>query len=226
MNDVLIPLGLFLFIGLFAYAIVQSARKQRKAKARVFRDFAESNGFRYQEQDDGRAQEFARNLDGIGRFRSPSLGKVIPVDVVEGTISGTETILFRHSVRSTEDSAREWFVVGVTCHKIIAERCAVQFCMRRTDKITMYLEEPVVKERKAGHFNLVVRAASPACAGKIVDDEVLRRLASLAGKLSFRPEIQVRGNRLAVYLADRNATVDDVETLQNLLDFARSVATV
>lgn len=58
MNDLLIPLGLFLFIGFFAFAIIHTARQQRKAKAKVFRDFAENNGVHYRENDDGRAQEF------------------------------------------------------------------------------------------------------------------------------------------------------------------------
>ena len=127
MNDVLIPLGLLLFIGFFAFAIIHTARKQRKAKAEVYRDFAESNGVHYREQDDGRAQEFARNFDGIGQFRSPSLGKLIPKDVVYGTIDGAEIILFRHAIRLSEDFAREWFVAGVSCHEYIAKRCAVQF---------------------------------------------------------------------------------------------------
>ena len=83
-----------------------------------------------------------------------------------------------------------------------------------------------MKEQQARAFKVVVRAASSPCAGKMVDDDVLRRLGGLAAELPFRPEIQVRENRLATYLADRNATVDDVETLQSLLDFARSVATV
>ena len=43
MKDMLIPLGLLLFIGFFVYAIIHTARKQRKAKARVFRDFADKN---------------------------------------------------------------------------------------------------------------------------------------------------------------------------------------
>ena len=47
MNDVLIPLGLLLFIGFFAFAIIHTARKQRKAKAKVYRDFAENNGVPY-----------------------------------------------------------------------------------------------------------------------------------------------------------------------------------
>ena len=59
MKDVLIPIGLLLFICFFAYAIIHTARKQRKAKARVFRDFAVKNGLRYQKEDDGKSQGFA-----------------------------------------------------------------------------------------------------------------------------------------------------------------------
>ena len=224
MKDVLIPLGLLLFIGIFIYAIIHTARKQRKAKASVFRYFAEKNGLRYQKEDDGRAQRFAQDFDGIGRFSSPSLGKVIPKDVVAGILNGSDAILFRHSIRFSEGWAREWFVAGVTNAETIAERCAVQFCKGRADKSTMYLRDPDVKEHKVGSFNLVVRAAGPSYAGKIVDDGVLKQLAVLAGNLSFRPEIQVRGRRIVAYLADRNATVDDVETLGNLFEFTKGAA--
>jgi hypothetical protein len=226
MKDVLIPLGLLLFIVFFVYAIIHTTRKQRKAKARVFRDFADKNGLRYQEEDDGKAQAFAQDFDGIGQFSSPSLGKIIPKDVVYGIMNGLEVILFRHSIRFSEGWAREWLVSGVTSAETIAERCAVQFCKGKADKSTMYLQDPVVKKQKAGLFNLVVRATGPSYAGKIVDDGVLKQLSGLAGDLSFRPEIQVRGKRIVAYLADRNATVDDVETLGNLFKFTISAASI
>ncbi|MGD2217204.1 MAG: ankyrin repeat domain-containing protein, partial [Gemmatimonadales bacterium] len=114
-SDVLIPIGLLLFIAFFVYAIVHSARKQREAKAGLFRDFASRHALRYQEEDDGKVLEFARDFDGIGRFRSPSLGKVIPKDVVHGKIEGKQVVLFRHSIHFSDSWAREWFVVGVTC---------------------------------------------------------------------------------------------------------------
>ena len=57
-----------------------------------------------------------------------------------------------------------------------------------------------------------------------MEERILEQLSSLAGDLSFRPEIQVRGNRIVAYLADRNATVDDVETLVSLFKFTRSVS--
>ena len=224
MKDVLIPLGLLLFIGLFVYAIVQTARKQGRAKASVFQDFADRYGLRYLEEDDGKAQDFAGDFDGIGRFSSPSLGKVLPEDVVDGTMDGSAVILFRHSIRFSEGWAREWFVTGVISNEPIAERCSVQFCRGRADKGTMYLEDSVVKEHNAGGFDLLVRSASASGAGKFVDEGILERLAGLAGKLPFRPEVQVRGNRIAAYLADRNATVEDAETLETLLKFTNDVA--
>jgi len=226
MKDVLIPLGLLLFIGVFIYSFIHTAREQRKAKASVFRDFADKHRLLYQEEDDGKAQGFAQDFDGIGRFSSPSLGKVIPKDVVDGILYGSEAILFRHSIRFSEGWAREWFVAGVASAETIAERCTVQFCKRRADKSTMYLQDPVVKEQMAGPFIVVVRAACPSSAGKIVDEGVLKQLGDLAGNLSFRPEIQVQGKRIVAYLADRNATVDDVETLDELFKFTKSAASV
>ena len=226
MKDVLIPLGLALFIGFFIYTIIHTARKQRKAKASIFKDFSDKNGLRYQEEDDGKARQFAQDFDGIGRFSTPSLGKVIPKDVVSGILNGSEAILFRHSTRFSEGWAREWFVAGVISAETIAGRCAIQFCKAKADKATMYLQDPVVKEEKIGSFTLVIRATSASSTGKILDEGVLNQLADLAGSLSFRPEIQVRGKRIVAYLADRNATVDDVGTLENLFEFTKNAANV
>ena len=90
MKDLLIPLGLVVFILLFTFAIIHTARKQRKAKVRVFRDFTDRHALSYRGEDDGRAQAFAEGFDGIGRFSSPSLGKVIPQDVVRGSMDGVK----------------------------------------------------------------------------------------------------------------------------------------
>jgi hypothetical protein len=226
MKDLLIPLGLLIFIVLFAYALIRAGRKQRKAKSRVFLEFTIRHGLRYQEEDDGKAQRFAADFDGVGRFRSSSVGKKTPKDVVSGTIEGNSIILFRHSIRYSEGWAREWFVAGLTRPAPIAERCAVQFCKKEADKNTMHLTDAVVKERKMGSFTMVVRAATPSAAGRVDDDRILSQLADLAGNLSFRPEIQIRGNRVIAYPAGRNATIDDMETLEELVDFTRRAAAI
>ncbi|MFW2367779.1 MAG: hypothetical protein ACN4GW_15285 [Desulforhopalus sp.] len=62
MKDVQIPAGHLLFIVLFVYAIIHSSRKQAKAKSAVFRDFADRYGLRNQEIDNGKVQDFAKDL--------------------------------------------------------------------------------------------------------------------------------------------------------------------
>jgi len=226
MKDVLIPLGALLFIGFFIYAIIHTARKQGKAKARVFRDFATKNNLLYQAEDDGKAQRFAQDFDGIGQFSSPSLGPVIPKDVVSGNLNGSEVMLFRHSIRFAEGWTREWFVAGIISTEIIAEQCAVQFCKGSADKRTMYLKDPVVKEWSFDPFCLVVRAVDVSSGGRMFSRGVVKQLSKITGNLPFRPEIQVRGKRMVAYPADRNATIDDLAVLENLFEFTQKAASL
>lgn len=90
----------------------------------------------------------------------------------------------------------------------------------------MHLKDFAVKERRVGPLWLVVRANSVPAAGRMADDTVLTELANIAGKLTFRPEIQIRGHRLIAYLADRNASVDDAETLKELVEFIKNAVSV
>lgn len=53
---------------------------------------------------------------------------------------------------------------------------------------------------------------------------VLKQLYDLASNLSFQPEIQIRGKRIVAYPADRNATIDDIETLEDLFEFTKNAA--
>jgi hypothetical protein len=166
------------------------------------------------------------DLDGIGQFHSPSMGDVIPKDLVRGTIEGMGVVLFRHSTLFYEGDAREWFVAGVRSNADIAERCSVQFLEHGASKDTMYLRDPVVEEQETGSFQVVVRAPNRASAGRMVDGDVLRKLSSLADMLSFRPEIQVRGPRVAVYPADRNESVENAAVVGQILDCCRHIATM
>jgi hypothetical protein len=223
---VLIPLGGLLFFGIFVYAFIATARKQRKIGTGAFQDLARANGFCYQPTDDGTAREFAEDLDGIGQFYSPSLGDLVPRDLVEGTIDGRDVVLFRHQSRFYEGYAREWVVVGVHGDAEIAERCSIQFLEPGAGNDSIYLQDPVVDEQRAGSFRFVIPAPDRASSGQVVQREILERLSSIAGALPFRPEIQIRGTRVAVHPADRNESVDDAAVAGLLLDCARRVATI
>ena len=226
MNDKLIPLGLLLFLVLFAVAMIREGRRQRQKKKRVFEDFAFQHGLRYLTEDDGRASAFAEDFDGVGRFSSSSLAEIVPRDLVSGAVAGESVILFRHSIRYSEGWAREWFVAGVVSTFPFAERCSVQFCDDRLEAGSMHLADQCVKEFRTGPYLLIVRAPSISMAGRLLDDGVLERVAVLAGGLSFQPEIQVRENRIIAYPADRNFVLDESETLENLLEFVRRVASL
>lgn len=224
MKDILIPLGLVSFLCFFVYVFIRTARKQRDAKACVFEDFATRFKLFYQKTDDGKVQSFALDFDGIGRFKSPSLGKILPENVVSGNINGLQIILFRHRIRFSDGWAREWFVAGVKRQYPIAKRCSIQFCKQQTDKDTMYLQDPIVKEFETSSFLMIVRAPSLPSAGILSDDDILKKLAKVAEKIPFRPEIQVRGNRIVAYLADRNEIIENVENLESLMKISQKVA--
>lgn len=224
--NTLIPLGALGGIGLLAFAMIHTARAQRRAKTRLLTDFAHQHGLRYRDKDDGTAREFAQDFDGLGRFRSSSAGEAIPTDVVTGRLHGAESIFFRHHIRLGEGWGREWLVAGISADHPLAGRCAVQFCRRRTDKSSMYLQDPVLKELRIGTYNLVVRAASPVNAGRLADESVLEQLGHLAAELAVRPEMQVRDNRIAAYAASRNATIEDMTTLNALHRFVARFAAV
>lgn len=226
MKDILIPLGLIFFLCFFVYAFIRTARKQRDAKASMFEDVATKFNLFYQKVDDGKVQKFALDFDGIGRFKSPSLGKVLPEDVVSGTVKGLEMILFRHRIRFTDGWSREWFVAGIKSKKPIAKRCSIQFCKKQSDKDTMYLQDQIVKEFETSSFLIVVRAPSLSSAGIISNDDILKRLAKVAETFPFSPEIQVRGDRIVVYNADRNEMIENVENLENLLEISQKVASI
>lgn len=223
MADFLIPLGGLLSLGLLVFAFVHTARSQRSAKHELFRELAARLGLHYEREDTGRAMVFAGDFDGLGNFSSPSLGEVKPSDVVTGSWQGDDVVFFRHHQRLTEGWAREWYVVGLEYREAVADACAVQICRRSSDRESMFLRDPIVKEYAADRRRIVVRAPSIAAAGGLTDEAVLRRIAELAASCTLRPELQVRGARLAAYPADRNAT-PDIDALLDLVTFVKRTA--
>jgi hypothetical protein len=58
-------------------------------------------------------------------------------------------------------------------------------------------------------------------AARLLSAETLAKLVEGADRLPWRIDLQVRGNRVAVYLAERNADLESPEQLAQLLDFTR-----
>jgi hypothetical protein len=101
-KDILIPIGVLLFIALFIYAIIKEGRKQKREQSFFFKKLAERKGWKYIKEDDGTAQHVAHDFEGIGVFSSPSLGKIIPRNVVLGRTEVGRCCLFEHYTRIYE----------------------------------------------------------------------------------------------------------------------------
>lgn len=221
MEDVLIPLGVVLVMGVIVVALIRIAPRHQKELNNAFEEFAMQHGLRHQAEDDGQVREFAGDFDGLGDLDSASRDGLHLTDVVSGVLDGQRIVVFRHGPRQSGESAPEWFVAGLGVKNPIADRCAVQFCRGESDRETTCVADPIVKEHEVGAFTIVIRAGDAASAGRLVEEDVLEKLAARAGQLSFRPELQVRGNRVIAYPADRGTTIDHASDLDGLLGLAK-----
>ena len=120
MKDVLIPIGVPLFIALFIYAIVKEGKRHQKAPNVFFKKLAEHKGWKYLKEDDGTALHVSNGFEGIGVFSSPSLGKMIPRNVVHGRMKVGNCCLFEHHTRTYEGYAMSKLLIRRYCRW---ERC-------------------------------------------------------------------------------------------------------
>ncbi len=226
MADALILLGVLLIMGLLLVALLRVAPRHDKEMTNAFEELAMRHGLRYRARDDGRAQEFARDFDGLGRLGSPSSPGSEPRNIVTGVLDGQRIFVFRQGTRHSEGPGPEWSVAGLELKKPLADRCSVQFCRGEADRETTYLADPIVEEQQMGSFNVVIRASDPSGAGRLVEERILGELADRAMEIAFRPELQVRGNRIIAYPADRDATIDHANDLDLLMGLAKRTVSI
>jgi hypothetical protein len=105
LKDILIAIGVLSFIALFIYALVKEGRKQKRERNVFFKKLADRRGWKYLKEDDGTAQRVAHDFEGISVFSSPSLGKIMPCNVVLGRIKVGRCCLFEHYTRIYEGYA-------------------------------------------------------------------------------------------------------------------------
>jgi hypothetical protein len=225
MIDVLAPLGLLLLVG-FVVAFVLAARKQQQARGRIFQELAADAGWRHLAADDGTAEALAQGFDGFARFSSPSLGKLTPKNVVLGDVDEGRLCAFVHGTREQEDQARQWFVCVIEAAKPLCGAVLVRSRRTEARRVREVGVAPEVSfdEDPDFHRRFLVRARDAAGARRCLGSEARRFLLAGAGRLPFVPEAQIRGRRLAVYLAERNAEPESVEDLSALVSFTRGLA--
>jgi hypothetical protein len=220
-KDILIPIGFLLFIALFIYAIVKEGRKQKRVKDVVFKKLADQRGWKYIIEDDGTAQRLAHNFEGIGVFSSPSLGKMIPRNVVLGRTDVGRCCLFEHYTRIYEGYAMKWFACVVEAQRDLGGSFVVQ-SMVKAGTITdnFYAGQKIsIEDDWAKGFRLYWNDKSPE--KEMLPMGNLQILFQEMANLPWRIDVQVRKDCLAVYPSSRNFQLESVRDLERLVEFSQ-----
>jgi hypothetical protein len=203
-KDILIPIGVLLFIALFIYAIVKEGRKQKREQNFFFKKLAERKGWKYLKEDDGIAQRLAYDFEGIGVFLSPSLRKIIPRNVVLGTTKPGRCCLFEHYTRIYEGYAMKWFACVVETQNDLGGSFVIQ-SRGKAGTITdnFYAGQKIsIEDDWARRFRLYSNDKAPV--KEILPMDTLQKLIQEMANLPWRIDVQVRKDRLAVYPSSRN----------------------
>ena len=221
MKDVLIPIGVLLFIALFIYAIVKEGRKHQKAPNVFFKKLAERKGWKYLKEDDGTAQHVSNDFEGIGVFSSPSLGKMIPRNVVHGRMKVGNCCLFEHHTRIYEGYAMKWFACVVEAQNDLGGSFVVQ-SKGKAGTITdnFYTGHKIsIEDNWAKGFRLYCNDKAPN--KEILPMGTLQKLVKEMANLPWRIDMQIRKDRFAVYPSSRNFQLKSVQDLERLIDFSQ-----
>jgi hypothetical protein len=220
-KDILIAIGVLSFIALFIYAIAKESRKQKREQSFFFKKLADGRGWKYIKEDDDTAQRVAHDFEGIGVFTSPSLGKIIPRNVVFGRIEAGNCCLFEHYTRIYEGYAMNWFVCVVEAQNDLGGSFVVQ-SNGKTRSITdnFYTGQKLsIEDDWAKGFTFYCDGKAPK--KKILPMGTLQKLSQEMADLPWLVDMQVRKDRLAVYPASRNFQLKSVHDLERLIEFSR-----
>lgn len=217
----LVALAVGAFVVIFAVALVREARRQRSARAALLREFASRHGLAFRERDaDGTARRLAEGLAGIGVFHSPSLGEREPQNVVHGSRDEGELCLFQHGVRVTDGDARLYTVCVLRSPRTLGGPFLLRFPRGGRAPETRASLGASIAIEGVDPGELVAEAATEDAVPGALDAATGRALAEAEGALPFRAELQVHDQRVAAYLAERNADPESGEDLDRLVAFA------
>lgn len=221
------PLLVAALVGLVVLIVV-TGRRRRAAMQDHFAEAARVMKLSYLAQDDGTAQSLAQGFDPdeFARFTSPSLGAVPPTNVVHGKVSEGYACLFSHHTRRTEGDARQWFIAIVDTglpprdQKLIKCRSRK---VRRVEEIGGMAEVDIPGDPDfAAAF--LTQAMDEASARNRLDADTRRVILDAISSLGYPVDVQIAGNRIAVYPAHRNYDPESSQELAALLVAARKAA--
>ena len=227
MADLII--GILVLGGLAALigAIVVGGRRQRAARSAALRRAADRLGFTYLATDDGRAQRLAVGLGEFAHFRSPSLGTLVPSDVIHHVDEGTEVVAFRHHTRTTDEgNARHWYVAIAERHDATPCRSLIRMrdrSVRRVAGVLTGRRQVGFPDDPAFDRRFMTDGPDEDTTRRHVTAAVRRCIVDLAASTGFAVDVHLQGKRTAAISAGRNRDLDSDEILR-LVDVARTVA--
>lgn len=208
---------------LFPILLIKEARKQKKTSMSLFENYAMSHGWTYMQEDDGTVQKLAEDLQGIGRFNSPSLGKVVPENVMIGSVPEGKNHFFQHHIRIYESNTLQFNVCLLQLKKSIVDALIIRF-KKGSSRLTNDLYTIPELDMDPKWSNDVIIYGNDPEVKDILDDTTLTKLVQKANNLPWRTDLQIKNNIVAVYIAERNASVESESDLNELIDFAEYVA--
>lgn len=221
------PLLVAALVGLVVLIVV-AGRRQRAAVQDLFSEAARSMELTYLAQDDGTAQSLAQGFDPdeFARFASPSLGAVPPTNVVHGKVSEGYGCLFSHYTRRTEGDARQWFVAIVDTGRPQRDQRLIRCRSRKLRRVKEIggMAEVVFPGDPDFSAAFLTQAADETWARVRLDADTRRAILDAVSSLDIPVDIQIAGNRIAIYPARRNYDPEKSQDLADLLTATRKAA--
>jgi hypothetical protein len=211
---------------LFVYAFIREIKKQKQASSILFKKFAEKFGWSYEEKDRGTIQEIAQDFQALGSFRSPSLGKVIPENVVIGSTPEGQMYFFQHRVRLYEGYSFQFNVCLIQLENYISESLVMRFKKKESRLTNDFYTDPELTIDGKWIEGIIVYGNNQTEVTNLLDDTTLRTLIQHSKNLPWRVDLQIQKNCIAVYIAERNADVKNETDLTKLMEFTKQAGKV
>lgn len=222
--DSFIPIIIGLIIVLFIYAFIREARKQKKAASSLFQDIAGKHGWSFREEDNGIIQDLAKGFDGFGVFHSPSIGKIIPKNVISGSVPAGAFYFFQQYRRIYEGYALNFNVCFLKLGQSLCKPLVIRFKKGKKKIRNELYEHPEIPVPEKWKNDIEIFSIDENEVADLLDDVTLETLIEESKKLLWRVDAQIRQDRLAVYISERNPDIESENDFQKLLEFTQNLA--
>jgi hypothetical protein len=225
-KDLLIGLAVLSGIALFVYGLVRAGRQQRRQRGDVFRSFAESRGWESVAGNDAALRCVLDPFEGIGIYRSSSLGEVAPQDVVSGEVELGRVWTFWHWLR-INGGALQFYACMLAGPALGSDGLIVRFAKGRSRSSLVDICYGGRRDRiHVGPWELQVFETVAGSARRLLSAPTARSLAGAVERLPWTVDLQIRRGALGLYTISRDLDLTTPEELSLLTDVTCEVGRI